>query len=240
MQQKTHREIRNPQISARHLADFMAASEVAKRSIVRNCKYQPIVRVIQHDEAKLSVAKFIRDGNPDTNGLLADAARLRERLADSDFDRDVLDHNADYIDRFAAVASSFSLPVAERMAPGKTHPLALHGVKITTEIHFRLRRVTKTNKVRIGVGALRYAKGKPLAREVADWHSAFLFGYLEKVGVEDGADPERQLCLVVDAYTGTHYSAPGDAVRRFLNMAAACHSIAERWPNVTPPEGAVI
>jgi hypothetical protein len=38
----------------------MAASETAKRSIIRGCKYQAIARVIQHDEARLSVGKFIR------------------------------------------------------------------------------------------------------------------------------------------------------------------------------------
>jgi hypothetical protein len=116
--QKTHREVKQPQISVRHLADYMAASEQARRTIVRASKYQPIVRLVQHDEAKQAVGKFIRSGTSDVAALKAAAQRLRDRMADSDFDRDVLDHNADYIDRFAGVASKLELPKAEILAAG--------------------------------------------------------------------------------------------------------------------------
>src|SRR4051794_5504240 len=102
--QKTHREVKKPQISGRALADYMDASEQARRTIVRSCKYQPIARVVQHDEAKVAVSKFIRDGKDDVVTLKGKAQELRDRLADSDFDRDLFDHNADYIERFATVS----------------------------------------------------------------------------------------------------------------------------------------
>lgn len=238
-QQKTHREVKLPQISARYLADYMAASERARRTIVRNCKYQPIARVVQHDEAKLVVAKHIREMKPDVDGLVAQAQALRERMADSDFDRDLFDHNADYIARFADVYPELTLPDADRIVPGKVFPITRHGVKITTEIHLRLRRLTKTNKVRVGAGMLRYAKGKALSQSVADWQAAFLYGYLGFVGVEDGAEVEHKLCLAIDAYIGIAYSAPTNSAGRFRDMEAACATIAERWPNIAPPPGAI-
>jgi hypothetical protein len=239
-QQKTHREVKKPQISARSLADFMAASETAKRTIVRGCKYQPIARVIQHDEAKLTVAKFIRDGRDDISLLTEAAKRIRNRMADTDFDRDLYDHNADYIDQFAKALAVLELPEAEVLAPGATPALMLSGVRVTAELHFRLRRLTRTNKIRVGAGMLRYAKGRSLAAPVADWQSAFIFGYLNRTGIEDGADTEHALCLTVDAYSGKTHPAPGDAVRRFQNMESACATIAERWPNILPPPNAAI
>jgi hypothetical protein len=239
-EQKTHREVKKPQISARYLADFMAASETAKRTIVRGCKYQPIARVVQHDEAKLTVSKFIREGNGDTSPLKQAAQRLRDRMADSDFDRDVLDHNADYIDRFAKACIFLDLPDADILAPGTAPALMLNGVRVTAEIHFRLRRLTKTNKIRVGAGMLRYAKGKRLPPIVAEWQSAFIFGYLGRIGTEDGAEVERNLCLTLDAFTCNAQPAPTDSVRRFQNMEAACATIAERWPNVAPPPNAVL
>src|SRR5438876_804944 len=148
-EQKTHREAKSPYMTARYLADFMAASETAKRSIVRGCKYQPIARLIQHDEAKLSVGKFFRAGRVDTAPLLDDAQRLRGQMADTPFDRDVLDHNADYIDRFAAVCGNLEFPEADILPPGRTPSLTLNGVKVTAEIQFRLRRLTRSNQVRI-------------------------------------------------------------------------------------------
>lgn len=60
---KTHREVKNPQISGRFLSDYMAASETRQRTIVRDCKYQPIGRVVQHNEAKASIGIFLRSGS---------------------------------------------------------------------------------------------------------------------------------------------------------------------------------
>jgi hypothetical protein len=237
MPDETHREIKKPQISARYLADYMAATQTAGRTIIRGCKYQPIARVVQHDEAKAAVGKAIRDGDgPEV--LAAKSQALRDRLADSDFDRDVYDHNADYIDRFASVQKTLALPDADILAPGPHPPIILSGVRVTVDLAFRLRRLTKSNKIRVGVAALRYAKGKALSPSVCQWQSALLFGSLTQVGVVDGADAERQLCLTIDAYTGKAYTAPTDAVRRFQQMKSACTTIAEWWPNIPPPPSA--
>lgn len=86
---------------------------------------------------------------------------------------------------------------------------------------------------------LRYAKGKALPVPVGEWQSAFLLGYLNRLGVEDRADPEHKLCLTLDAYAGVCHPAPTDSISRFKNMEATCASIAERWPNVPLPPNAV-
>lgn len=239
-QQKTHREVKKPQVSARYLADYMAASEQAKRTIVRGCKYQPIARVVQHNEARVAIAKFILSQNDDVELLRERAQKLRNRLADSVFDRDLFDHNADYIDRYADIFPKVILPNADLLQAGKSTPLTINDVHVTLDIHFRLRRLTRTNKVRIGAGMLRYAKGKALSPEVGEWQSAFIFGYLNQVCLEAAAEPEHNLCMTIDAYSGICYPAPTDSTRRFHNMEAACASIAERWPAIPPPTSAVL
>jgi hypothetical protein len=238
--QKTHRERKGPQISARDLAGYMAASEIAARTIVRNAKYQPIGRVIQHDEARRTVAKFIRDIETERGWLLEEAARLRDRMADSQFDRDLYDHNADYIARLAAVWPHLLLPSAERSAPGQVPAIKLNDVRVTLDLHVRLHRPTKTNKVRIGGIMLRYAKGKALPAESANWQSALLFGYLSRTSVDPDASPEHKLCVTLDVYEGVCHPAPANSISRFKNMEAACASIAEQWPNIRPPTGAVL
>jgi hypothetical protein len=122
----------------------------------------------------------------------------------------------------------------------QTPALMLNGVRVTAEIHFRLRRLTKTNKVRVGARMLRYAKGRALPIPIAEWQSAFLFGCLARTGPEEGAEAERELCLTLDAYNCATYPAPSDAVRRSHHMEAACATIAERWSNIPPPPNAVI
>ncbi len=238
-EQQTHREVKEPKISARYLAEFMAASERGARTILRGCKYQPIARLVQHDEAKVTVAGFVRSGETDTTILTQKAQSLRDRMADCDFDRDLYDHNADYIDRFATVAGELRIPDGERLPPGKVPSIKLNGVAVTSEIHFRLRRLTKTNKVQVGAACFRYAKNKSLPADVANWQSAFLYGYLKQPGMaEEQADVERKLCLTIDAYAGVCHSAPSNSVSRFHEMEAACATIAEWWPNIQPPANA--
>lgn len=238
---KTHRLVKAPQISARLLADYMAGSERAKRAILVGCKFQPVARVIQHDHAKQTLTKFFCAENPEISDLTAAAEKLRARMADSDFDRAVLDHNADYLDRAAKVVHLMQLPDdADILAPGKAANIQIGAVKVTVDFQFRLRRVTKTNKVLTGAGVTRYAKGKVLKEEAGLWQSAFTLGYLRLTEIEEEVTPDGKLCVTIDAHSGACHYAPGNSVNRFKDMEAACIGIAERWENVKPPESAVL
>jgi len=114
-QKKTHAEVKTPKISSRYLADYMAASDRKRRSVMKACKYPPIARLLQHSEAKASITNFVREGNPDTTILANKAQQLRDRLADDGFDRQLYDVNADYIDRFALKFCEMNLPNAEAL-----------------------------------------------------------------------------------------------------------------------------
>ena len=236
---RTHRYVEHPQMGVRYLADYMAASERAKRRIVLHSKYRPLAKVIQHKEAVSAVSKFLREGDHDIGWLHEEAEKLRNRLADDDFERDVMDHNADYLARFAEVFGVLKMPKADIMPPGPFAAIDIHGIKVTVGLSLRLRRVTKTNKVREGAAMLRYAKGKTLPAEAGAWQSAFLFGFLRETSVDQNIDPELGLCLTIDAYAGIAHPAPTNTVSRFQNMKAACQSISERWPNIDPPPGAI-
>jgi hypothetical protein len=236
---KTHRVVNEPQISGRYLADYMAATDVARRTILMGCKFRPIARVIQHAEAKLHIGKFLRDGLG-TEFLTGEATKLRERLADGDFDRDLLDHNADYLDRFAEIQPSLSLPAADRIAPGKCPAISIEGVKVTADVLMRLRRTTTSNKLRVGVAAIRYAKNKVLGSAVAEWQSAFLFGYVQYLDEQEGSEPEHKLCITIDGFSGSSTSAPTNSATRIKQMGAACAGISERWDNIQPPAKAVL
>lgn len=237
---KTHREVKEPKISFRFLADFMAASSTAQRSIVRSCKYPPIARLVQHNEAKLTIAKFIRSENPDTTELTEKAQELRNRLADNQFDRDLFDHNADYIARYSEVHHLLNVPNAEISTPGSHTAISINGVKVSPELHFRFLRLTKSNETRIGAGMLRYQKGKLLSPLVAAWQSSILLGYLNLTNPEDNQIPEGKLCVTIDAYSALAHPAPSDAKRKFSQAESSCETIAEWWPNIKPPTGAII
>lgn len=239
-QNATHRLVRRPKMTGRYLADYMTASERARRTIVRGCKYRPIAKIIQHDRAKNAVSRFLLEGQTDCDALTREAMSLRGHMADTPFDRDLLDNNADYIDAFAEAFDELALPNAERLRFDGSYRISLSGVQINPDIRFALQRVTRTNRLRTGLATLRYAKGKALPEETGLWQSSLLYGCRIAVDDDSNAEAEQQLCITIDAATGATYAAPGDALSRFRNMEAACQSIAERWDSIDPPDGAVI
>lgn len=183
---------------------------------------------IQHADARFIIYNYIRSRESDPQKLLDRAALLRDKLADDDFEAEVNDHNADYVERFAASQITVVLPKAEISARKDIPPITIHGLSVRFGHHLFLSRTTTTNKQRIGAMALRYAKGETLGIDVAEWQAAGMFGFLRMAYEGEAAEPERKLCVVLDAYAGKTHVAPGNAVYRFNEMKAACADIAER------------
>lgn len=240
MEQKTHREVREPEISVRHLADFMAASERARRTIVEACKYRPIARLVQHKEATITISGAIQKGALDKQTLKDKADFIRNKLADDDFEALTNEVNADYVEKFSEVIATIKLPDAD-VLPGKVFPpFKINNVKVRFSPHLLLRRIDKSNKQRRGAFMLRYAKGKALPPAGGGFQSAAAFGLLKEYLPEEGSEVDKTICVTLDAFAGELYAAPGAAVSMFANMKAACLTIAERWPNIKPPKGAII
>lgn len=208
---------------------------------MRGCKYRPIAKIIQHDLAKTALSRYFREGMSDCDALLSQAESLRSNIADTPFDRERLDNNADYIETFASNASRLIMPAAEMVfGEAEDARVNLSGVEVNPDVRFSLRRLTRNNKVKTGLATFRYAKGKALDPEVAAWQSSLLFGVRAGMDDDTDADPENALCLTIDAATATVHSAPTNALTRFRNMEAACQSIAERWGSIEPPDNAIL
>lgn len=237
----THRLVKRPKINSRYLSDYMVASERAKRTIIRDCKYRKIARAIQHDRAKAFITNSLRSGTIGADALTDEGRRLLDAMADSDFDRTTLDVNGDFLISYGEAFSWDTFPTtAEICDPPSDFLVTVNGVEVNPDIRFGVQRVTRTNRLRTGFGTIRYAKGKPLDDEVGAYQSSVLFGCRKMVDTHDEKAPEERLCLTLDCVTGKFHSAPTDATRRFQNMEAACATIAERWDNIEPPPGAVL
>lgn len=241
-EQKTHDVRHNPGMSANRLADYMAASEQAKRSILRGCKYRPRARVIQHLDARESISEWLSSGASSADQLQDRMEILRNGLQGSDFDNDVAEHNADYIERFLEVRPMLPATAQEVLKPGKMQGLDVNGFWLSFTPDLILRRVNRRNVPKMGVAFFRYAKGKPLDPETACWQGAISMGYLS-TKLEQGLaemDPERELCVAIDIWSGQCHPAPSNAVYRFKEVRAVCAGIVERWDQISPPENAVL
>ena len=83
-------------------------------------------------------------------------------------------------------------------------------------------------------------KGKVVADDIGAYQAAAIFGFLRASELEPGEEAEKALCRVLDLNAGTVFVAPGDSVNIWNDMKAACASIAERWPNIPKPPGAIL
>lgn len=237
---KTHVEVKNPTISIPRLADYMAASEQARRTIVSGCKYRPLARITQHDDARTIIAEHLCLPIKNPELIEQRLEQLSGKICDTEFEEKTKQHNCDYVSRFIGIEQSIQLPNAVFSRPGKLPPTKIHGTKITFQPDVLITRTTQRNTVKCGALMLRYRKRQPLNPEVGRFQSAFLFGHLRGSPIPHDSQPERKICITVDAYAGKIYEAPGNAVYEYKNMLAACASIAERWPAIKPPTGAIL
>jgi hypothetical protein len=242
MVKKTHTERKSPQITVRYLADYMDASEQSRRRIIRDCKYRPVARVIQHKDARRIITKFLSESKPNLDNLRKDLEILKSKLCTDHFEEEVKKHNCDYVSRFISLwmLSEFDLPNFTYSKAHGQKAVNLRGTLVSLDPQLLVTRTTKTNKQLSGALCLRYAKGKPLKDEVGRHQSALTFGILKRSPIMDGTEPDKALCLTLDAYAGNLYSAPTNSTYLFKEMEAVCEGIAERWPEIKPPVGAIL
>lgn len=222
------------------LADYMAASEQARRTILTKCKYPPKAPVIQHKDAQESISRHLSSACS-YEDVVTRIETLRSGLQATPFDVEVAENNADYLEQYLQTAPALPAQIAETTVAGKLPPLQLEGFTLSCSPHLLFKRVNRRNVPKVGLGFLRYAKGKALAPDVADWQGAIILGYLQKK-LEQGVthtDPDRQMCLTIDVWTGAVRCAPTNAVYRFNEVMARCAGIAQQWHQIPAPAGAV-
>ena len=239
MADATHTERKACELRVRELADYMAASQQRRRTVLRDVKFRPIARTIQHTEARVFLSNWLREGTGDTSALSREAGRLRGLMTTSDFEASQHNSSADYIDSFTGAFPLMDIPTCQMQPPTKGS-MTLNGTRVVFNPDILVTRTTQRNTRKLGAVFLRYAKGKELDETAALFQSAFTFGYLSRAPFEDAATAENRLCLTIDGYTGRCTQAPTNSVYRFNEMAAACADIAERWASIQPPPGAVI
>ena len=239
MPHKTHTLVNTPTVNIRYLADYMAASEQTKRTILRSCKYRPTARMIQHIEAKLAVTNYIKSGSSNPEELRDKAAQILNKLTVDEFEESTNLHNANYLKRFAEVSDLLNLPKAELSHAGKAVTIPVNGVNVRFDPALTATRTTRTNKLKCGALMLRYQKAKPLPEATGRFQSAGALGLLRLQHEGDSVEPDATLCITVDGYTGEAHPAPTNSAYLFKEMQAACASISERWQAIPPPKGAI-
>lgn len=236
---KTHREVKHPRLSDNKLADYMAASEQARRGILRSCKYQPKAAVIQHHDAKKIIADCITLGSVDKPLMTEKLEAYEGKVTDTLFEEDVKKHNIDYVK--SVLTMGIGPLKGSEFGPWQTQlKIDFNGTEISFFPELFVARTNKRNNRKIGAINLRYSKSAKLPDKTALYQSALMFGVISDSPFEAEAVAERALCQTIDCYNGNVVDAPSNSIYLFKEMVAACAGIAAQWANIEPPAGAVI
>ncbi len=236
---KTHRLVPSPEIMLPKLAEYMAASNQARRTIVRGCKYVSLARYFQHTIAKKTLSDHLEDGNPLPGDLPEKAEQIRNMLADSEFDQRIFDQNADFVLAFSDASDSFDLSGFTLTSSSESFDQSFNGTKVKFRPDMLTSRTTKANTQKIGGLMFRYSKSGAVSDEVAGYQTAFMYGYFGERPFIEEAKPEGALTLVLCANSGKTHPSPSKPIYTYNEMKAVCGDIAEKWENVDPPSGAV-
>ncbi len=240
MSEPTHREVKSPEVTCRELADYNAGSERNRRSVVEGAKYKPIMRLRQHKDAHRVLVKCLGGGKSPKSEFTSEIERLAAKICDNEHELKERDINVGYLRHVLTFYDEIKVPADVINAAHKWAPITSKRTKVKIGPHLVLRGVGRGNVPIVGALTFRYAKGKALNEEEAKYQAALTLGYLRDNPIDDEAEPKDKLCLVLDCHTGQLHQAPSDSVTRYKNMMAACDSIADMWPNIKPPAGAVI
>lgn len=239
VEKPTHREVKHPRLSDNKLADYMSASEQARRGILQSCKYQRKTAVIQHQDARKMIAESMVNGNLDTDALKEKLEIYEGKITDTDFEEEVKTHNIDYVK--SVLTMGFELIKGSDFERCKTQKkLDFNGTEVSFFPDVLVARTNKRNNRKIGALNLRYSKSAKLPETTARYQSALMFGVLREHPFEPDATPELALCQTLDGFNGKVYDAPTNSIYLYKEMIAACSAIALQWPNIKPPPGAIL
>jgi hypothetical protein len=131
--------------------------------------------------------------NPLSGDLVEKAQTLRDRLAGSEFDASLTQHNGNFVASFAMCCGGFNTSGFDLVAASNLEAPAFNGINVPFTPTLLAYRKTQANTHKIGALMYCYAKGKPASRDAAEWQTAFMYGLFSDNPSIEEAMPKRGL-----------------------------------------------
>lgn len=230
-----HQRVRNaPQLSLGLLGEYMVASFVRKRSILRDSKFPKEFLGARYDPAQKAAVRYLAGGSADRDRLGSDIDRLligsersrwfqqRQKLCDQAI-RCVLDiEDALKLEGLNVVAGCDS-----------NHRMDVSGVAVTVIPDLIIRGAGRAGPF-VGALKFRYVKTKPIDDEWAGYGATLLHKFVEERLATGGVAADRRQCRYVDVFGGRAFEAPQSFKERRKEVEAACLEIKALWPVIEP------
>ncbi len=215
-----------PRISMNKLAEWMTASEVRRRAIVRDQIKVKAFMAARYTEGRKAMVRHLTNPSSSPRALLETAIRLRESVpnyAEVDDRRKWAMESAWAIESFATFESRFRYP-KYISAPGQKGEMTLAGLRVlvSPDVLF----IERGSERCRGAIKLHIGKTFPLNDDGLAYAASILYAYLKDVDY----DPRPGVCIAVDVLSRKHAVAPRNVKTRIRNLGAACQTIVSMWP----------
>ena len=219
-----------PRISVNKLGEYLTASPVRRRRIIRDQREPRPFVVNRYRQARKAIRAYLKTGGAQPE-LIAEMAELLEAAEpESNFAAQDARCSAEALEAFMELAEALALDDVYIERPSGPYPyLSVAGVGVSIRPDLILRGVDGRGRPFAGAIKIHIAKTHPLSEEAGAYVATLLRRYLcqtESVGVSPAH------CMVLDVFSHRIHRAPRAFRRRMGAIEAACEEIGQRWGHV--------
>lgn len=215
-------------MSVPKIGEFMDASEARRKTILKNQKFWTGgQRMVYHDAGLLIRSALL--STDAVRRLRVGASGLKGKLVANEPARIARDCSIEAITHFAALHGKLDLTGIEMMiSPIAGYHQAIEGVDVSVRPLVRLKRVTSEGT---SYGALLVVLRK---EEGLTDHAGIAVAELLRLSLPQafpaGAKIDRSLCIVVDVFHESVWTAPKRGTKLMKEVREVCWTIAHLWP----------
>lgn len=224
------RTVSSPKISANKLGEYLIATPARRKTIIRDQKSPPTIKVARYQQAKEAAEEYFLSGGTNTKGLDAAIVRLRSKKDGSNWAREDAESTAQALDLLLSMRDQlFSDGLVYVAAPAHPAKLMISGVEVSVQPHMLL---IDEKRRKIGAVRLHYVKSADLADKGGEYVATLLTKWTAENAPRSGYTVAPALCRCVDVFRKAITKAPASQIKRMSDIAAACEEIAVRWNTI--------
>ena len=219
-------------ISINQLATFSRGTDAKKKTIVKQQKNPPKVLVARYGLAKARIRKAIANyGN--IQPILDGIKELKSRTLVKPLEIADRSVSIEAMERFIKMKlpSFLNENVYEVLKKPKINSFKVADVEIIVSADLIIK-VYIDGQPFLGGVKLHIAKGDIFEREQAKYVSTCLYLYLDQMFENSDIIVLPELCLSVDVFADSFFSAPKNLEKTLEDIETMCLEIKRIWPNV--------
>lgn len=232
-----HRYNHDPRLSANQMAEYLSASSVRRRSILREAKYPATVMVIRYEDAYAPiVGHFVGQEDALAGGIVG----LKQKAQNddiTDYLRENCDLCVDAIESFRGSLKNLDIGKTKfKRIESPNRKLLVSGVNVSISISMMTEETARDGKRTMG-GALLVFSRSAKETEMTERCKAIALLVYEALRTQPKTDAlcVPELCMAIDVFRGRLYRAGSRRKQLWRTVETSCEEVSTVWPTVKPP-----